>query len=126
MINCINVKLVKNVLEVKQILLRISEFIQLKNLTNVKLVIKVLSENNTYKIMKQFTVVIEISNAIYAWTKNALPHHMVFHYEPKFSCNICEKKFYNSSQLNSHMKFHFKTTYIVVKNFIYLVALNDI
>ena len=41
-------------------------------------------------------------------TKNELSIHMKFHYEPKYLCNICQKKFHTSSNLNCHMKCHYE------------------
>ena len=39
-------------------------------------------------------------------TKKTLTHHMKFHYEKKFSCKECGKKYYNSTHLKRHMKTH--------------------
>ena len=41
-------------------------------------------------------------------TKNGLNHHMVFHYEPKFSCNHCDYKIHTKSSLIRHIKTHNK------------------
>ena len=43
--------------------------------------------------------------------QNDLTKHMVRHYEPKFSCTQCGKKFYTSGDLSTHMKYHFEPTY---------------
>ena len=37
-------------------------------------------------------------------TKGQLTRHMKFHYEPKFSCTKCGKKFHTSGNLNTHVK----------------------
>ena len=37
-------------------------------------------------------------------TKFSLIRHMVFHYEPKFSCIYCDHKSYTKSDLNAHVK----------------------
>ena len=42
-------------------------------------------------------------------TKKALNEHMVFHYEPKYSCSFCDHKSYTTSSLKRHEKTHFKT-----------------
>ena len=42
-------------------------------------------------------------------TKSHLSHHMVFHYQPKFSCSLCDHKSYTTSSLKTHEKTHFKT-----------------
>ena len=39
-------------------------------------------------------------------TKRELNQHMVFHYEPKFSCSYCDYKCHTSSNLNRHEKIH--------------------
>ena len=41
-------------------------------------------------------------------TKDQLSHHMVFHYEPKFSCSHCHYKAHTKSNLSQHEKFHCK------------------
>ena len=43
-------------------------------------------------------------------TKVGLNNHMVYHYEPKFSCNHCDYKSHTKSNLNSHIKTHAKKT----------------
>ena len=40
----------------------------------------------------------------YFKTKNCLTRHMLFHYEPKFSCSFCDHKSYTKSDLNMHVK----------------------
>ena len=37
-------------------------------------------------------------------TKGGLSHHMVYHYEPKFSCNQCDYKSHTKSYLKQHIK----------------------
>ena len=37
-------------------------------------------------------------------TKGQLSNHMRFHYEPKFTCLRCNKKFHTSTNLKSHEK----------------------
>ena len=44
----------------------------------------------------------------YFKTKHQLSRHMVFHYEPKFSCSLCDHKSYTTSSLKTHEKTHFK------------------
>ena len=41
-------------------------------------------------------------------TKSHFNNHMVFHYEPKFSCSHCDYKTHTSSNLKKHEKTHFK------------------
>ena len=40
----------------------------------------------------------------YFKTKDGLRNHMLFHYEPKFSCSFCDHKSYTKSDLNVHEK----------------------
>ena len=42
----------------------------------------------------------------YFKTKNHLSKHMVYHYEPKFSCSYCDHKSYRKSDLQNHEKTH--------------------
>ena len=42
----------------------------------------------------------------YFKTKKGLSHHMVYHYEAKFSCNQCVHKCHTKSDLNKHIKTH--------------------
>ena len=44
----------------------------------------------------------------YFKTKDGLNNHMVFHYEPKFSCNQCDYKSHTKSNLKQHTKTHDK------------------
>ena len=45
----------------------------------------------------------------YFKTKDCLRKHMVYHYEPKYSCSFCDHKSYTKSDLNRHVKNkHFK------------------
>ena len=37
-------------------------------------------------------------------TKDRLRNHLAYHYEPKFLCVHCNKKFHDSSNLKSHVK----------------------
>ena len=41
-------------------------------------------------------------------TKVGLSHHMVYHYEPKFSCSKCDYKTHTNSHLKGHEKTHDK------------------
>ena len=41
-------------------------------------------------------------------TKQGLSQHMVYHYEPKFSCSHFDHKSYTTSNLNQHEKTHLK------------------
>ena len=41
-------------------------------------------------------------------TKYDLSGHMVFHYEPKFSCGHCDHKSYTTSNLKTHEETHLK------------------
>ena len=41
-------------------------------------------------------------------TKVGLNNHMVFHFEPKFSCNHCDYKSHTKSNLKQHTKTHDK------------------
>ena len=41
-------------------------------------------------------------------TKDHLNRHMVFHYEPKFSCSHCDHKSYTYFNLKRHEKTHYK------------------
>ena len=41
-------------------------------------------------------------------TKNQLNHHIMFHYEPKFSCNHCGYKTHIKCNLDRHLKTHEK------------------
>ena len=40
----------------------------------------------------------------YFKTKSQLRNHLVYHYEPKFTCLHCNKKCHTSSNLDKHMK----------------------
>ena len=42
----------------------------------------------------------------YFKTKCQLSKHMVFHYEPKFSCSQCDHKSYTMSDLSRHKQTH--------------------
>ena len=42
----------------------------------------------------------------YFKTKHGLSNHMVFHYEPKFTCNYCDYKTHRKYSLNRHLKTH--------------------
>ena len=44
----------------------------------------------------------------YFRTKDGLNNHMVYHYEPKFSCTYCDYKSYTKSDLAKHEKTHLK------------------
>ena len=39
-------------------------------------------------------------------TKSGLTNHMVYHYEPKYSCSRCDHKSYRNIDLKSHEKTH--------------------
>ena len=41
-------------------------------------------------------------------TKKDLNQHMVFHYEPKFSCSYCDYKTHTKSNLKTHEKNHIR------------------
>ena len=41
-------------------------------------------------------------------TKDGLRNHLVYHYEPKFSCSYCDHKSYTTSNLKYHEKTHLK------------------
>ena len=41
-------------------------------------------------------------------TKEQLKDHMIFHYEPKFSCSHCDHKSYRTGDLKMHEKTHLK------------------
>ena len=41
-------------------------------------------------------------------TKNQLTNHMVFHFEPTFSCSHCDYKTHRKSNLKQHEKTHIK------------------
>ena len=41
-------------------------------------------------------------------TKSQLTNHMVYHYEPKFSCSHCGHKSYTSGDLKRHEQIHVK------------------
>ena len=41
-------------------------------------------------------------------TKRELKQHIVFHYEPKYSCNSCNHKSYTRSDIKKHEKIHVK------------------
>ena len=43
-------------------------------------------------------------------TKSHLNHHMIFHYEPKYSCSHCDFKAHTKSNLSQHEKSHRKKT----------------
>ena len=42
-------------------------------------------------------------------TKNSLSNHMVYHFEPKFSCSFCDHKSYRKYDLFQHEKTHIKS-----------------
>ena len=44
----------------------------------------------------------------YFKTKCQLNNHMVYHFELKFACNYCGRKFYTTSNLKTHEKTHLK------------------
>ena len=50
----------------------------------------------------------------YFKTKDCLRKHMVYHYEPKLSCNYCDHKSYTKSSLNIHKKRIHKNIKLVV------------
>ena len=41
-------------------------------------------------------------------TKDGLRNHMVYHYEPKFTCSYCDYKCHSSSNLKTHEQTHNK------------------
>ena len=41
-------------------------------------------------------------------TKSQLSNHMVYHFEPKFSCSHCDYKTHTTSNLKKHKKIHDK------------------
>ena len=41
-------------------------------------------------------------------TKSQLTNHMIYHFEPKFSCSHCDHKSYRSDHLKTHEKTHIK------------------
>ena len=41
-------------------------------------------------------------------TKDTLNSHLVYHYEPKFPCSLCDHKSYTKSNLRRHLKTHNK------------------
>ena len=41
-------------------------------------------------------------------TKSQLSNHMVYHFEPKFSCSHCDYKTHTMSNLKKHKKIHDK------------------
>ena len=41
-------------------------------------------------------------------TKSGLNHHMVYHYEPKYSCRFCSHKSYRKHNLKIHESTHVK------------------
>ena len=47
--------------------------------------------------------------------KSELSKHMKYHFEPEHVCELCGKKFHQSSGLNTHMKTHFDPTYSCVQ-----------
>ena len=51
----------------------------------------------------------------YFKTKQNLKVHMVFHYEPKFSCCFCDHKSYTKSSLKYHEKTHIKKLNLSLK-----------
>ena len=42
----------------------------------------------------------------YFKTKSQLYHHMVYHYEPKYSCSLCDHKSYRKRDLLKHEETH--------------------
>ena len=44
----------------------------------------------------------------YFKTKSGLINHMVYHYEPKYSCRFCSHKSYRRHDLNIHESTHVK------------------
>ena len=44
----------------------------------------------------------------YFKTKCQLKNHMVYHFDPKFACNFCGRKFHTTSVLKTHEKTHLK------------------
>ena len=110
MIKFINVKFVRNVLQIVEILNYTSELIQVKNRINVKFVIKDLLLNKYYKDHeathsdeRNFKCNICPDERSFK-TKHDLSGHMKFYYEPKHSCPKCGKKFFTSTTLKGHKK----------------------
>ena len=44
----------------------------------------------------------------YFKTKFQLSHHVIFHYEPKYSCSHCDHKRYTKSDSSRHEQTHVK------------------
>ena len=51
----------------------------------------------------------------YFKTIDCLKKHMVYHYEPKFSCNYCDHKSHTKCNLNTHEKTHIKQSNLIHK-----------
>ena len=51
----------------------------------------------------------------YFKTKDCLRQHMIYHYEPKFSCSFCDHISYTKSKLKAHEKTHIKYLNLINK-----------
>ena len=66
-----------------------------------------VSHSTTHSEVKSFKCSICPEGRFFK-TKDGLNHHMVFHYEPKFSCDQCDYKSHTKFNLNMHIKIHDK------------------
>ena len=69
--------------------------------------VQLLNHQTTHNEIKTFKCSICPEGRCFK-TKSQLSHHMVYHYEPKFSCSHCDFKTHTKSNLNRHEKTHNK------------------
>ena len=61
----------------------------------------------THSEIKSFKCVICPEGRLFK-TKNQLSNHMVYHYEPKFSCSHCDHSSYRKCDLEKHEQTHIR------------------
>ena len=69
--------------------------------------IHLLNHSTTHSEVKSFKCSICPEGRFFK-TKVNLKHHMVYHYEPKFSCNQCDYKSHTKGNLSRHIETHEK------------------